>query len=73
MIVNNEHARNVCRVGQGRFTCSYFGFTGQGGDCSKGSPEEVDIARQRAEGTINAIGDNCSGPPDFIPVKEVVQ
>ncbi len=45
--------------------CSFLIF-GDGFECAKGTFMEKLIEERRRAGTMNAKGDNCSGPPDFI-------
>lgn len=58
---------SVCQVGQGAQTCSYLCHQG-GWACAKGSnfQKVIDAKRVSPEG-MKAMGNNCSGPPDFIP------
>lgn len=59
----------VCKMGQGGATCSFLMFGGSQFECAKGSPFESNIRQRLKEGSIRAVGDNCSGPPDFTPTK----
>jgi len=59
------YEETVCKRGQRNLTCSFIGATGSGFHCLKGTAFEPEINRRRAEGSIGARGDNCSGPPDF--------
>jgi len=60
---------DVCRVGKGKATCSFL-IAGAGGlCCAKGSTFEAPLRKRREEGSMGALGDNCSGSPDFTPTK----
>ncbi len=68
-IIPDPHLKHICRIGQGAFTCSFIGLEDGKFMCQKGTPEEKFIRTQRELGKMNALGNNCSGPPDFIPNK----
>lgn len=71
--VSIEHARNVCGLGRETFACSFLALSSEDGwVCLKNSAMEAVINRRRAERTTAAMGDNCSGPPDFVPTKETI-
>ena len=55
----------VCKLGKGEAACSFLGMTGDGVRCLKGSAFESEIRRRRGNGSIRAMGDNFSGPPNF--------
>lgn len=66
--LSDEQLNLVCKIGQGDNCCSYiaclppFEFV-----CAKQMPDIfLAIERRRAEGTMSAKGDNCSGPPNYI-------
>lgn len=66
-----EYARDVCGLGQETFACSFLGLGDDGNFvCLKCSELEGIIIRRRAERATTAMGDNCSGPPDFVLAKE---
>ena len=68
--VTKEHQTEVCRLGQGELCCSYLGFTpGVGMACLKASQFEEMISKRREAKSMAAMGDNCSGPPDFEPTE----
>lgn len=67
MAIAPEHVQNVCRIAQGARTCSFLLTGGNGFVCGKGTSMENTIRAKRDQGAMNAMGDNCSGPPDFIP------
>jgi hypothetical protein len=65
--VTETQMKTLCKIGKGKECCSYLIY-GQGGFvCAKGSPLEQSINARRQAKTMNAMGDNCSGAPDFIP------
>lgn len=71
--VSIEHARNVCGLGGETFACSFLALSSEDGwVCLKGSATEAVINQRRVNKSTNAMGDNCSGPPDFTPTKETV-
>lgn len=63
--ISEGHAKTVCKFGQRATTCSFLGMTGSQFHCLKGSEFESNIKQRREEGSMGAMGDNCSGPPDF--------
>lgn len=66
--VDNTRAETLCKFGKGAETCSFLSMTVVVGfTCEKGSGIEDIIRSRRAEGTMKAKGDNCSGPPNFTP------
>jgi hypothetical protein len=79
--VSMRHNDEVCRSYSGRQACAFRGLRAIEGEiicpgCFKGTPAERIIRRQLASGgfivsavgrSIDASGDNCSGPPDFTP------
>ena len=71
-MLSDDHVKDVCRRGQGAATCSFLVVT-SGWHCAK-EPEFQSvyqtIAVRRFTESMNAMGDNCSGPPDFIEEKE---
>jgi len=58
------HIDNVCQIGKGSITCSFLVSGPDGFFCAKGSNLEDLIYRRKIEGSIRAMGDNCSGPED---------
>lgn len=66
-VIPDDRLKGVCKSGQGEATCSFIGCGGEY-ICLKGTEMEGTIKRRRAERTMRALGDNCSGPPDFIPI-----
>ncbi len=65
MKIEIEQVKGVCGLGTGDKTCSYLAC-GAAWECLKGTEVESTILSRREAGTINAMGDNCSGPPDLI-------
>ncbi len=69
--IPNGHELSVCRVGEGDATCAFLTF-GSGWLCAKAMPGVMATILGRLDaGTLNAKGDNCSGPPDFTPTTAV--
>ena len=66
MKITNDHADLVCHLGTGEQTCSFLTLGANGFECAKGTEVEQVILKRRAEGTMKAKGDCCSGPPDFV-------
>lgn len=64
MKIGLQQVQNVCGIGTGDKTCSYLAV-GAAWECMKGTPTEQLIIERRGRGSINAMGDNCSGPPNF--------
>jgi hypothetical protein len=67
--LTNERTEILCKMGQGAATCSFLAMN-RGFVCLKGSPLEMGIHERRAQKSMTAMGDNCSGPPDFKPTEE---
>ena len=64
------YPETVCLMGHGALCCSFL-VVGPGGlECAKLTPFEGMIRERRAEGSMRAMADNCSGPPDFRPTSE---
>lgn len=70
--IDEKHLKNVCRLGGGTFTCSYLALGAQGPECLKGTGFQKIIDQRRAQKSTNAMGDNCSDPPNFQPTQETV-
>ena len=67
------HVDNVCKKGQGKECCAYLVFEAKengGFRCSKESSMASHINQRLAENSMRSKGDNCSGPPHFIPNSE---
>lgn len=69
--IDAKHLKNVCRLGDGAFTCSYLGM-GDGFECLKGTGFQKTIDQRRAKKSMRAMGDNYSGPPKFEPTQKTV-
>jgi len=65
-IGDDRRLDQVCRAKQGSESCRYLVMNEEGLACSKGSNLQQTIDDQAD--SMRAKGDNCSGPPDFIPV-----
>lgn len=72
MVLPDDHIKNICALGQGRSTCSFLMLDGAGFECAKGTGIDNIIAERRILGQMVAMGDNCSGPPDFVPTKNPI-
>jgi len=66
--VTEKQLKEICKMGQASECCSFLMWAGDTGFCcAKGSTLEPMILERRFLETLNAMGDNCSGPPDFMP------
>ncbi len=55
----------VCKPGSAE-CCSYLVAGPDGWECGKATPSVyAALTARRLAKTMNALGDNCSGPPDF--------
>jgi len=63
--LNEFHVKNVCKFGKKEETCSFLAMGGEGLMCTKGTSLEFIIQQRREQKSMRAMGDNCSGPPDF--------
>ena len=65
--ISFERVKTLCLLGHGSKTCKFLMAGGREGGftCHKGSQLGVKI--QSLGSSVDAKGDNCSGPPDFIP------
>ncbi len=70
MGLDKKHVGEVCGIGKGARTCSFLTMAPEGWECAKGTSAEQVINARREAGTMNAAGNNCSGPPDFKPTNE---
>ena len=64
MELPNEHVQKICKYGQGEATCSFL-IMGTDFECAKRTPFQGPIDQCRAQGTMVAKANNCSGPPHF--------
>ncbi|MCI5108449.1 MAG: hypothetical protein MRY49_01215 [Candidatus Pacebacteria bacterium] len=62
--LTDDHVKNVCKPGTTE-ACAFLSSSGLDLCCAKRSFLESNIRQRLAKGTMRAIGDNCSGPPDF--------
>jgi|GEM_PF-2311040 len=63
--IEPQHVTDVCRIGKGSACCRYLVMRERFA-CAKDDPSlRVTIDARFAAGTLNAQGDNCSGPPLF--------
>lgn len=67
MKVEATHVQNVCRSQKPGGTCSFLMMGGDGWECAKDTPFESALRARSEKRVMNAMGDNCSGPPDFKP------
>jgi hypothetical protein len=65
MPLSQHRVGELCRLGQGPETCRFLLIGPKGACCARGSAFEVVILERLP--TMSAKGDNCSGPPDFVP------
>lgn len=70
--IRNDRLNNVCKPGKGPFTCSYLGMGEQGLECLKSTEFQKAIDHMRAAKSMVAMGDNCSGPPEFRLTQETL-
>ena len=68
--LKNDHAKSVCRFGQGKKCCSFLVMGEEGFACVKGTDNELFMMQRRALGMMNAMGNYCDGPPDFTLIPE---
>jgi hypothetical protein len=62
MALSEKHITEICKRGQGKLTCSYLAFGGDGFICAKNDPAvKAVIDQRRSQKTMNAMGDNCEG------------
>ncbi|KKS24601.1 MAG: hypothetical protein A2736_00885 [Candidatus Yanofskybacteria bacterium RIFCSPHIGHO2_01_FULL_41_27] len=70
--LEDEHARKVCGLGNGVFVCSFLAISSDGFECLRGSDAEEIIYLRRLNDEMNALGINCSGPPNFVLTPDFV-
>ena len=79
MSLTAEHVVKVCKLGQGKETCSFLFTSPRGFECAKGTVMEAMIRGRRQAKTMNAPGDNCEGkkggvsPPKAFDLKESIE
>lgn len=68
-VIPEGHETTVCECTGGKKRCSFLMFNAKDlvWECAKEAGDERGIWQRRKDGSINAMGDNCSGPPDFTP------
>ena len=65
--ITEDHASEVCKKGQGPACCSYLAMD-RGYVCVKSDRAfKATVDERRNDKLMKAMGDNCSGPPDFTP------
>ncbi|MEK7640376.1 MAG: hypothetical protein AAB389_00040 [Patescibacteria group bacterium] len=64
-ILSDKQVEKVCGLGKGEKTCSFLTMSAYGFECAKKTAIEKIIKERREAGTMNAQGNNCSGPPNF--------
>ena len=62
--IENVTADTLCKAGQGAACCSFLAMN-RGFVCIKGTSMEAAINERRAQNSIKAMGDNCTGSPNF--------
>ena len=72
-ILNFEHVKNVCKVGQGVESCRYLAGGIRGLECMKNTSLAKSLDNRVEEGTMNARGDNCDGCKDDLSLLEEVK
>jgi len=72
MVLTKQYVKEICRVDDGRLACSFLLATLKGFECAKGLAAREVIAEYRLTGHMLAMGDYCSGPPRFLPLKQSV-
>ena len=58
--ISQEHAKQVCKFGQGENTCAFLALS-SGFECTKDTGAEMMIRQRLAEGTMKAKGDYGGG------------
>lgn len=59
--LTDDHAKTVCKIGQGNDCCRYLTMSGMGWGCEKGTALKFLLDARVATQSINARGDNCEG------------
>lgn len=70
-VVTETQLATLCRPGKGAETCSFLMYGPDGFECAKHSGFAPLLEAKRAAKSIRALGDNCSGAPDFTPTKDL--
>jgi hypothetical protein len=63
--ISNKQIQEVCKCGKGEECCSFLAMGSGGFVCVKGTDMEPMIFQRRFLESMTAMGNNCSGPPDF--------
>ena len=58
---DQNHVRNVCKIGKGAACCRYLAGDGQGMACVKHHAAARVVDARVAAGTMGARGNNCDG------------
>ena len=66
-LIPKDKEKTLCKLGRGSECCSYLVMSTGGFACAKETDIESTITQRRVLKMMNALGDNCSGPPDFTP------
>lgn len=61
VLVDIEHARHVCKIGQIYKTCRYLVCGSKGMECAKHTSLATELDKRTSEKTMTARGDNCEG------------
>ena len=59
------YQEHVCLFGKGAEACCFLSLGADGFQREKGSSLSALLDARRRAGTMRALGDNCSGSPDF--------
>ncbi len=62
-MISEDHLKSTCQPGTEN-CCAYLTLGAGGFECAKMSSLKLSIDLRLAEGTMNAIGDNCDGWED---------
>ena len=67
--IDDVHLKKICHFGKGKECCSWLMLLPpEGFVCGKEDRGlNANVILRRKEKTMVAMGDHCSGPPDFIP------
>lgn len=58
---DDDWAKKVCKIGQGRACCRYLTMGNKGWSCAKHAPFKAHLDNRVARGDMRAHGDNCDG------------
>jgi hypothetical protein len=68
MRIGLKRVKDMCGLATGEKTCAFL-TVGREWECAKGTGTEWPIRVRLEAGSMNAKGDNCSGPPDYTPTE----